>query len=118
LVQGDERHLEPRSALPIEDRTRRHGEHLRSPEAAPQPERIQACAQKAARNHDDDKRGISSVGSASYAFLALAVPNDDQQAAYMGDFSAPPAVVALANNLVNSSDTNFYLSTVNATPCP
>ncbi|QDV89789.1 hypothetical protein RAS2_08630 [Phycisphaerae bacterium RAS2] len=52
-------------------------------------------------------------------YLALVAPTDNPTSAYLGDFTAPPGVVALANNLVTTLDTTPFLANFPTnTPCP
>ncbi|GJQ27064.1 MAG: hypothetical protein HBSAPP02_20960 [Phycisphaerae bacterium] len=67
---------------------------------------------------DVDGNGVLSTLDTT-PYLALVGPLDNPTSAYLGDFSAPPGVVALTNNLVTTLDTTPYLANISSnSPCP
>jgi len=65
---------------------------------------------------DVDGNGLVNTQDTN-PFLALLTPTDGVQQSYVGDFSAPPANPIGISQLVNSSDTNNFIASIN-TPCP
>ncbi len=68
-----------------------------------------------------DFNGNGTVNSTdTTAYLAqVSDGTDNELQAFLGDYTAPPGVVALANNLITSADTTAYLASfANSTSCP